>query len=88
MGHHLTSANIPPLLNINEFKPSSGAQAIFHHERDCPEVEIDAPSSFSEACGIPTYSESLTMNDGKTAQGNEVCNWRTSAPEFVPKGLN
>jgi hypothetical protein len=84
VGHHVTSGNMPPLLNVNEFKPT--AQPLFHASHE--EADIQSTSSFSGACGIPTYSESLTMNDGKTAQGNEVSNWRTTAPEFVPRGLN
>ena len=68
---------------IKEFKPT--VQPFFPtHSKP---ADLVSNSSFSVA-GIPTFSESLTLNDGKTAQGNEVSNWRTSAPEFIPKGLN
>lgn len=83
-GLHKPSNNLTSLLHVKEFKPT--AAPLFHQQTDS--VDMQSMSNFSGACGIPTYSESLTMNDGQTAQGNEVSNWRTTAPEFVPKGLN
>ena len=73
------SANLPLLLQVKEFKPTV---------QKLNDGDNQSMSCFSGAAGIPTFSESLTLNDGKTAQGNEVSNWRTTAPEFVPKGLN
>ena len=55
-GLHKPSANLQSLLHVKEFKPTV---APLHEAGD-----IQSISSFSGACGIPTYSESLTMNDG------------------------
>ena len=83
--NHHQNATIPSFGQIiKEFKPT--VQPFFPSHSKQP-ADLVSNSSFSVA-GIPTFSESLTLNDGKTAQGNEVSNWRTSAPEFIPKGLN
>ena len=49
--------------------------------------DLQSNSTFSKACGLPTFSESLTMNDGKTAVGNAVSEWNMQAAAYVPKGL-
>jgi hypothetical protein len=81
------SAQMPLLHLTKPFKPHAQPYYPSHKQSDI-QFDTQSISNFSGACGIPTYSESLTMNDGKTAQGNEVSNWKTNAPEFVPKGLN
>ena len=68
-------------LKIKEFHPTGTNQTFFPKQS----VDLQSSSSFSGACGIPTFSESLTLNDGTTAQ---LSNWKTNAPEFVPKDLN
>ena len=68
---------------IKEFVPTFGQQR--QTSLIAKPCDNQSNSSFSGACGIPTFSESLTLNDGTTIQNT---NWKTSAPEFVPKDLN
>jgi len=78
-----TSANRVPSVLAAEFRPT--AQPFFPSHK---QGDLQSMSSFGGAYGVPAFSESLTLNDGTTAQGNNVSNWKTTAPEFVPKGLN
>ena len=50
---------------IKEFHPTNQTFVPYHGL--LKPNDLQSTSSFSKACGLPTFSESLTMNDGKTA---------------------
>ncbi len=85
---HITAGHQAPHLTIDEL--TSDAEPFvpqFRQIKPVVVVDVQSNSSFG-GCGLPNFSETLTLNDGVTAVGNEVSKWNRQAAEFVPKGLN